>query len=49
MVVTLEAVDDAQPSAHGRKWSADEYATRDTVLAALGIRPFPRRRALGER
>jgi hypothetical protein len=31
------ALTDAAPTAHGRRWTAAEYARRDAVLAGLGI------------
>jgi hypothetical protein len=44
VVVALRGIDDAQPEARGRQWADADFATRDAVLADLGLRPFGRRR-----
>lgn len=44
VVVALRGVDDALPEARGRQWADADFATRDAVLAGLGLRPFGQRR-----
>jgi hypothetical protein len=37
MTMSLAAI---VPEMRGRRWTAADYARRDAVLGALGIRPF---------
>jgi len=42
LVMTV-ALSDEVPRSQGRTWTADDYATRDTQLAALGVRSLRQR------
>jgi hypothetical protein len=36
------ALAEGLPEAHGRRWTAEDYATRDAALAQLGLSLHPR-------
>jgi len=44
LVIAVQAVDDLDPPASGRQWTASQYSDRDAVLAALGVPAFGRQR-----
>ena len=46
-MVTVALVE-VPAEAHGRRWTADDYAVRDRALARLGIGPFGRQRGTRE-